>query len=65
MEETRNRVYELIGLIAARIAQDHTLGGACGKSRLATAALAQAQTDSGPVATVMFTIFVDAFTRRA
>lgn len=65
MDEVRNRVYELVGFLASGIAADHTLGGACMRSRLSTVALAQMQSQDGAVATVMFTISVDAFTRRA
>lgn len=65
MEEVRARVFTFVDGISSRIAADHTMGGVCGKSRVSTTAVAQAQTDTGPVVTVMFTIFVDAFTRRA
>lgn len=64
MEEVRARAYGFIDLIAARVAQDHTLGGVVGKSRVGTTALAQMQTSTGAVATVMWTLSVDAFTGR-
>lgn len=62
MEEVRGRAYGFIDLIAARVAQDHTMGGVVGKSRVGTTALAQMQTETGAVATVMWTLSVDAFT---
>lgn len=65
VEEVRARVFSFVDGISSRIAQDHTMGGVCGKSRVSTVAVAQAQTNTGPVVTVMFTVFVDAFTRRA
>lgn len=64
ISEVRLRAFSFVDLIAARIAQDHTMGGACGKSRISVVALAQMNSNSGPVATIMFTVAVDAFTGR-
>lgn len=54
----------LLDKIAKVIATDHTLGGACGKSRISFSAVAPVQSGTGAVATIQFVIAVDAFTGR-
>lgn len=60
---TRDRVYEFINAINARLMADQTLGRMVTRCRLRSEALAQEQTDKGPVATVRFVVSVDAYTR--
>jgi hypothetical protein len=64
MVAVRLRAFALVDAIAARIAADHTLGGACGKCRVSVVGLSQMQTGQGAVATILFTVAVDAFTGR-
>lgn len=60
----RNRAYELLDVVAAELAKDPRLGGLVTEVRLSSDRFAQEQTSKGAVATVMFTITVNAFTRR-
>jgi hypothetical protein len=59
----RDRVYAMVDAIAADLAADPTMGGVVGRARIATDALAQAQTEKGATAAVRFTVTVDAWTR--
>lgn len=63
-ETVRSRCYELVSYLAFEIAKDQTLGGKCGRCRVATTDFAQEQTTMGAVATLRFSIHVDAFTQR-
>lgn len=65
MEEVRDHAFALVDLIAAKVAEDHTLGGLVMRTRVSSVALAQMQSDTGAVATIMFEVSIDAFTRRA
>ncbi len=64
MEAVRVRAFGFVDRIAAALAADPTLGGACMQARVSVTGLAQMQTAQGAVATVMFTVSVDAFTGR-
>lgn len=64
MKPVRDRVYEFIDLINAELMRDPTMGGAVARSNLRSDSLALEQTDKGPVATVLFVVGCDAFTRR-
>jgi len=59
----RDRVFELVDALAAELARDKTLGGAVMTSRMFTTALIPEQTTKGAVATVRFTVHIEAFTR--
>lgn len=61
-QEVLDRAYEMVNALAAELAADATLGGAVGRTWISTDALAQAQTERGAVATVRFTVHVEAFT---
>lgn len=58
----RDRVYELVDAAAADLAEDDTLGGLAMQARLTADDLIQEQTEQGAVATVRFTVHVDAYT---
>ncbi|MFD0902335.1 hypothetical protein [Actinomadura sediminis] len=60
----RDRAYELLDAVAARLGADPTLGGAVMSTRVSAESLIPEQTDQGAVATVTFTVHVDAFARR-
>ncbi len=59
----RDRVFELVGAIAARLALDPTLGEVVMRARLSVVDFVQMQTDEGAAATLRFTVHVDAYTR--
>lgn len=61
----RDRVYEMLDVIAAELERDQRLGGLVNRARLSTVAFAPEQTTKGAVATVSFVVDVDAFSRRA
>lgn len=61
----RNRVYGFVNVVAAEIAKDQTLGHVVMRARLSADQFAQAQSDRGAIATVHFTIHVDAMTGAA
>lgn len=58
----RDRVYELVNAVAADLADEDTLGGLVMQARVTADDLIQEQTEAGAVATVRFTVHVDAFT---
>ncbi|GGV34200.1 hypothetical protein GCM10010182_67600 [Actinomadura cremea] len=58
----RDRVYELVNAAAGALAADQTLGGLVMVARLTSDDLIQEQTEQGAVATVRFTVHVEAFT---
>lgn len=60
---TRDRVYAFINAINDSLMANPTMGRVVARTRLRSEALAQEQTDKGPVATVRFVVFVDAYTR--
>lgn len=60
----RDRVFGFLGEVADFLAKDPMLGGLVMKTRMATEALAPEQTSKGAVATVQFTIAIDAFAAR-
>lgn len=60
----RDRVYEMLDVLAAELERDPRLGGLVMRARLSAAALAQEQTNKGATATVRFVISVDAFAGR-
>lgn len=62
-EPVRNKAYSFVNAIAAELAQDGTLGGVVGRSRISADTFAQAQTEHGASAVVRFTVHVEAFTR--
>lgn len=64
MEAVRLRAFSFVDVLAAALAADQTLGGACMLARIAVVGLAQMQTTRGAVATIQFTVSVDAFTGR-
>lgn len=63
MAAARGRAYELLAYAGQTLAADKTLGGAAMKAVLGSAALRQAQDAKGAVATVIFEVAVDAFTK--
>lgn len=62
-EPVRNTAYGFVNAIAAELAQDGTLGGVIGRSRVSADSFAQAQTEHGASAVVRFVVHVEAFTR--
>ena len=58
----RDRVYELVNAAATDLAEDDSLGGLVMQARVTADDLIQEQTEAGAVATVRFTVHVDAFT---
>lgn len=61
----RTRAYELFGQIGGLISEDSTLGGLVMRAYLTDVSLRQSQTQAGAVATVSFSISIDAFTQGA
>lgn len=59
----RDRCYGMLDVLAAELERDQRLGGLVNRARLSVADFAPEQTNKGAVATVRFTIAVDAFTR--
>lgn len=59
----RDRAYEMVNTIASAIADDQTLGGVAGYTRLSIESLTQQQVTNGAEATVRFVVAVDAFTK--
>lgn len=59
----RDRAFELVDLLAEHLVSNHSLSGAVMRARMFTTALIPEQTTKGAVATVGFTIHIDAFTR--
>lgn len=64
MKQVRDRAYEFIDLINDELMEDQTLGGLVARCTLRSESVATEQTDKGPVATVLFVIAVDAYTKR-
>lgn len=64
MKQVRDRVYRFIDLIADELQEDQTLGGVAARTQIRSESVALEQTSQGPVATVLFIIGVDAFTKR-
>lgn len=64
MAAARNRAYDLLGYVGEALAGDKTLSGAVMKAMLGAHTLRQAQDSRGALATVVFEVAVDAFTRR-
>lgn len=64
MKQVRDRVYHFLNLINDALMEDPTLDGLVARINLRTEALAQEQTDKGPVATARFVIGVDAYSKR-
>jgi hypothetical protein len=64
MAAVRDRAFGFVDAVARSLAADQTLGGVCMRARVSVVGLAQMQTGSGAVATVMFTVAVDAFSGR-
>lgn len=62
-KKARDRAFELLETFAAEIRRDSTLGGLVLSARLAVIAFAPEQTSQGAVATVRFSVRIDAFTR--
>lgn len=60
----RDRVYHFLDLIEDELQEDPTLGGLVARVQLRSESFAQEQTKVGPVATVLFIIAVDAYTKR-
>jgi hypothetical protein len=60
----RARAYELVGVMAAELARDQTLGRRVLSARLTSGNLTQYLSDGGASADVQVVISVDAFTRR-
>lgn len=64
MAAVRLRAFSFVDAVARSLAADQTLGGACMRARVSVAGLSQMQTENGAVATVMWTVAVDAFSGR-
>jgi hypothetical protein len=62
MPEARTRSYEILAAFGAGLLADHTLGGAVMSATIGSATLAEQQTPKGAIATVKFTVQIDAFT---
>jgi hypothetical protein len=60
----RIRAYELLAACGAALTADKTLGGAVAMARITTSSLTQDQTQRGALATIMFDVAVNAYTRR-
>ncbi|MCP2339166.1 hypothetical protein [Actinomadura rupiterrae] len=60
----RDRAYALVDAVDAELARDPTLGGLVLRARLATEELIPEQTAEGALATVKFSVSVDAFAGR-
>lgn len=62
-KQVRDRAFELVGMVAAELARDRTIGHAVARAQLTVSGVAPVQTTKGAMCTVRFTIHVDAFTR--
>lgn len=63
MKPVRDQAYEFIDLINEAIMQDPTMGGVVARTQVRSESVVTEQTDRGPVATVLFVVGCDAYTR--
>ncbi|NUP24013.1 MAG: hypothetical protein HOZ81_49760 [Streptomyces sp.] len=62
MKKVRDRAYAIIDSLSSDLAADQTLDGVAGMARLTSESLMQEQTEKGAMATVRFSVHIDAFT---
>lgn len=60
----RRRAYQLLGVVGGVLAADQRLGGTVMIAQLGSSTLSQDQDETGALATIAFTVEVDAFSRR-